>query len=143
MIHKVDEILKYLVRIDEDFVPSLSTRVDLEAYAHKLLDKADLTYELDEKGAIIALLACYLNLDSRAAFVSLVSVDNAHRGKGLGKKVFINAIEKCEKNGMLSIKLEVAKDNCAAISLYESLGFNSINSELNEHNQYCFIKDLS
>ena len=56
-------------------------------------------------------------------YISLVVVDEKHRGKGLGKKLIQKAIEIAEDKGCSKIILDVDSDNGAARALYETLGF--------------------
>ena len=56
-------------------------------------------------------------------YISLVVVDEKHRGKGLGKKLIQKAIEVADEKGCTKAVLDVDSDNGAAIALYEKLGF--------------------
>lgn len=45
------------------------------------------------------------------------------RGRGLGRRLMIDAIDAARRQGMERIELEVFASNARAIALYESLGF--------------------
>lgn len=45
------------------------------------------------------------------------------RGKGIGRKLILAAIDKAFAQGLTRIELSVRKDNARAIRLYENLGF--------------------
>lgn len=56
-------------------------------------------------------------------YISLVVVDEKHRGKGLGTHLIHKAIEIAGKKGCSKVILDVDSDNGAARTLYEKLGF--------------------
>lgn len=55
--------------------------------------------------------------------ITNVAVDPIHRRKGYGRKIVSALLDYAEKNGIVSVSLEVRKSNEAAIALYESFGF--------------------
>ena len=55
--------------------------------------------------------------------ITNVAVDPMYRRKGFGREIVCALIEYAEKNGIVSISLEVRESNEAAIALYESFGF--------------------
>ncbi len=56
-------------------------------------------------------------------FVFDVWVKPEHRGKGVGKFLIERAFAWCRLRGLSKLKLEVAKTNAAAKSLYDRMGF--------------------
>jgi ribosomal protein S18 acetylase RimI-like enzyme len=55
--------------------------------------------------------------------VELSTVDPNFRGKGIGRKLWVNAIEEISKNGPQRIQITFQDNNTIAKNLYESLGF--------------------
>lgn len=55
--------------------------------------------------------------------ITNVQVKVEYRGRGIGKHLMTEAMEKARAAGGERFTLEVRKSNLAAISLYESLGF--------------------
>ena len=55
--------------------------------------------------------------------ITNVAVDPIHRRKGYGRKIVSALLDYAEKNGIVSVSLEVRESNEAAIALYESFGF--------------------
>lgn len=55
--------------------------------------------------------------------ITNVAVDPIHRRKGYGREIVSALLDYAEKNGIVSVSLEVRESNEAAIALYESFGF--------------------
>ncbi|VXC10154.1 conserved hypothetical protein [Aeromicrobium sp. 9AM] len=56
-----------------------------------------------------------------------IEVGEAHRGKGLGRELLTAAEEWCADHSIGVLKLHVFANNTAAVSLYESAGFEATN----------------
>lgn len=128
---KVDNInLEELTRIhllcDKDFIPALSSRVDIKDYCVKLRNRANLI-TLNQGTEIIGLVAVYTNdQQKRIAYISSVCILKQYREKGFSKVLLKETIKYSSSIGMQRIHLEVGINNIPAIRLYESLGFNPI-----------------
>lgn len=116
-------IAEHLERCDSDFIPPLSTRVDLCDYAKKIASSAT-RFEAWSGGALIGLVAAYCNdPEKRRAYITSVSVLKGWMGKGVAARL----VEQCSAYaggiGMRQVSLEVACDNMNAIRLYQKAGF--------------------
>lgn len=118
-----------LCAIDQDYVPALSTIVDLDVYARKLVDKAVvLLAVIDDRD--VGLIAVYMDDSERKiAYISTIGVLKCVRGLGVGEALINSAIELSKCKGMLRIRLEVARHNHSAIKLYEKVGFSLLDSQ--------------
>ena len=58
--------------------------------------------------------------------IQTIAVDEAHRGKGLGRTLMHALIAEARRRSAAELFLEVRADNPVAQALYESLGFTSI-----------------
>lgn len=117
------EIAEHLSRCDADFVPPLSSRVEITDYAQKIASKAA-RFETWSGGTLIGLVAAYCNdREKRIAYITSVSVLKAWTGEGIAACLIKQCIEHAKASGMRQVSLEVASDNAPAIRLYEKSGF--------------------
>lgn len=113
----------FLLDTNEDFVPKLSGRVDMKAYARKLAQYADnLFVVIDMQDAA----SCSIYCNEAVAFISSIAVKKdfwrLHIGTQLMDEVKRHAKErKCTK-----ICLEVHEENAAALAFYQSCGFYTV-----------------
>ena len=117
------EIYAHLDRCSHIFNPPLNTYVDLKEYSNKISAFAT-TFEIWENAYLVSLIAIYMNnLDSKAAFISNVSVEAKFQGLGLASRLLKNVIEEVSKSGFEKIMLQVRPNNKTAIELYKKFGF--------------------
>ena len=117
------EIAKHLWTCDIDFMPPLSSRVDINVYALKIADKAT-RFEAWLDGSLVGLLAAYCNdHEKRIAYITSVSVLKGWTGKGIAACLISRCVQHAKALGMRQICLEVASDNAPAIRLYKKSGF--------------------
>lgn len=123
---EVPTVLELLERCDNSFVPSLSARVDLCAYARKLCQHAE-RLEAWSGSNLMGLVAMYCNdTVSRRAFVSSVCVAENWRGKGVAVHLLDQAHTLARTLAFASIELEVDQANLAAKSLYLRCGYHEV-----------------
>ena len=118
------EILDHLARCDARFVPPLSDRVDLRAYAQQLHERAR-RFEAWDNGGLIGLVAAYFNGEERAVFISNVSVDEGYLGQGIATALLTRTIASAGATGLTHVRLRVGSGNVGARQLYEKLGFRA------------------
>lgn len=79
---------------------------------------------------ISGFIAFYSNdRDNRVGFVSMIVVDRAFRGCGIGSKLLKLACQKMKDKGMKYCKLEVGVENETAIQFYTENGFYEAGKE--------------
>lgn len=119
------EIAAHLFRCDADFMPPLSNRIDVDAYAAKIVSNA-IRLEAWNGGNLIGLVAIYCNDKKNfLAYITNVSVQREWAGKGVGNRLTQKVIELAKKSGAKKICLEVECGNTRAIGLYKKYGFTS------------------
>lgn len=117
------QIADHLLCCDADFVPPLSGRVEIRAYAQKIGGNAT-RCEAWADGALVGLAAAYCNNQkSRVAYITSVSVLKEWTRKGIAAGLLGQCVEQAKVAGMRQISLEVAAGNTSAIKLYEKSGF--------------------
>ena len=116
-------IAEHLSRCDADFVPPLSGRVEINAYAQKIASNAT-RFEAWSGGTLVGMVAAYCNdRERRVAYITSVSVLREWTRKGIVAQLMIRCVEHANVLGMRQIGLHVASDNTPAIRLYEKSGF--------------------
>jgi ribosomal protein S18 acetylase RimI-like enzyme len=119
----VTEIAAHLSRCDGDFVPPLSSRVEIGSYARKLGHRAT-RFEAWTEGALVGLLAAYFNdVTRRTAYITSVSVEKPLQRAGLAARLLAACTAQAARFGFESIELDADRDNVAAIALYTKSGF--------------------
>jgi ribosomal protein S18 acetylase RimI-like enzyme len=116
------QISEHLKRCDHSFVPPLSTRVDIAAYAAKIAAKAS-CLEAWDHGRLIGLAAYYVDASRQVAFLSNLSIDPTWQRRGLAGALLAEAIRHTCDLGLVDFELEVDVDNHAAMALYKCYGF--------------------
>lgn len=117
------DIAEHLLCCDVEFIPRLSSRVDINDYAKKIASRA-MRFEAWLDDSLIGLVAAYCNdQEKRIAYITSVSVLKDYTGKGIAAKLIKQCIEHAQDTEMRQISLEVARDNVLAINLYEKNGF--------------------
>lgn len=116
-------ILRHLVKVDDLFVPTLSSYVNIDLYSKKIFEKAD-RIEIWKNQELVGLLAFYTNLTS--IFVTNVSLDKTLQGNGYGMKMFNKLLEITKEKKIRQIDLEVNTMNHKAVNFYKSIGFEEL-----------------
>lgn len=125
----IQNVSKHLKRCDRTFSPALSSRLDINDYAKKIIEKAQ-TFEAWTNDELIGLIATYCNSSDRVtAFITSVSVLPEWHGKGVATQLLTNCILSMQTLGFGYIELEVGAKNKTAIALYSKHGFT-----ITEHN---------
>jgi len=117
------EIAEHLLCCEADFVPPLSSRVDIKDYAQKIANKAT-RFEAWSDCTLVGLVAAYCNdRENCIAYITSVSVLREWTSKGIAARLMTKCIESAKASCMRQVSLEVAVDNMPAIKLYKKSGF--------------------
>ncbi len=136
------QIAEHLSHCDADFVPRLSSRVEMVEYARKIAEKA-MRFEAWSGDKLVGLVAAYCNdRERRIAYITSVSVLRGWMGKGIAASLMKQCIEYAKTSGMRQVSLDVASANAPAVGLYEKSGFvagkvngSSVTMDLNLNEQ--------
>lgn len=119
----ITEITEHLTHCDANFIPPLSSRVNIDDYAKKIATSAT-RLEAWSAQKLVGLVAAYCNdMEQRTAFITSVSVLTDWRGQGIPSSLINRCVAHVKKIDFSRIKLEAASNNIAAIKLYEKSGF--------------------
>lgn len=114
-------IYDLVVDLDGEFVPPLSTRIDLEQYSKKMDEYATVLAALSANGDLKGAIAFYCNdIQTKVAYITYLGVARFARGQGLGSALLDACIAKCAEVGMLRIDVKTWESNAPAIRLYQS-----------------------
>jgi len=101
----------------------VATDVDLKDIEQSYLKQGGVFYVLVEAdGAIIGAYGLY-PIDEQTCELRKMYLHSSYRGKGLGKLLLEDALEKARRIGFKKMTLETASVLIEAISLYKSYGF--------------------
>jgi ribosomal protein S18 acetylase RimI-like enzyme len=118
MIEYIKPILRnYISEYDNNFIVQ-----DLDNYLDKVQKNAIMQVYLEE-GQLVGFIFYYANDIEGDAFLTLVFVDPASKGKRIGKRLLESSINDIKEKSFKNYRLEVKKSNKGAIRLYESCGF--------------------
>lgn len=119
-----NNVFTHLVKCDEDFMPKLSEKVDILAYAKKIVENS-ITFEAWINDELVGLIAAYFN-DSKThcGFITSVSTLKKYAGKGIASQLMSQCISYALQHQFVEIALEVFHKNNSAVQLYKKYGFS-------------------
>jgi ribosomal-protein-alanine N-acetyltransferase len=118
----VGQLLTHLQGADADFIPPLSTRINLLAYAEKIFKNARRVEAWDCQ-ILAGCIAIYADGTANVGFISNVSVLPRYQGRGLASQLLKRALDFAVELDLVRVRLEVHADNAAALALYRRHGF--------------------
>lgn len=121
------EIARHFQSCEQDFLSTLSRKVDVNDYSQKLATKA-VCYEIWFERVLVGLLAVYCNYGNEA-FISNLSILPAWQAQGLASKMMHNCLHDISAKGFKKLSLEVSKSNYKAIHFYHKFGFVIVHSD--------------
>ena len=119
-------IASHLGDCDDAFVPPLSTRLEIEGYAYKIVSNAE-RFEAWANGKLVGLVAAYCNdRAGRVAFITSVSVLQEWQGRLIASQLLARCIDHARGLRIGRIELEVDHRSAVALRLYEKHGFTTL-----------------
>ena len=123
-----EQIFSHLSLCDEDFIPPLSSRLNVMLYAQKLARRA-IRFECWHEQELVGMVAVYHSDDTREAFITSVSVRADFRHKGVAKHLLGLALAFGDERSILRSHLEVNRESEGARRLYGYFGFAPISED--------------
>lgn len=117
----LSEIHRFLESVDCLFTPPLSLRVNLGKYSSKLFNNSFIFAALHCKKTI-GLLAMYAD-EHGEYYIPILTISPDYQKQKIGKTLLHQGLSFFKREKGRRIQLEVTTDNCAAITLYKSMGF--------------------
>lgn len=120
------QIEEHLRVCDADFFPPLSNRVDIAAYAKKIVQHAQ-RFEVWSEDRLIGLVAAYCNKPANeAAFITNVSISPNVRGFGLADRLLEATLNHIITLGYSRVELRIKSHNLPALRLYTRNNFATV-----------------
>jgi ribosomal protein S18 acetylase RimI-like enzyme len=117
------QIGHHLEECDTEFVPQLSVRTDIRGYANRLATRST-RFEAWHQAELVGLVAAYFDgAEDRSGFITSVSVLRQWNRMGIASRLISQCVERARESGLERVRLEVGRDNLAAITLYERMSF--------------------
>lgn len=121
------EIFEFLRKIDEEYIPPISTTVNLYNYTKKLVNKSNILTVRNHCNDLVGLCAFYCNDNvNKKAFISTIGMLNDYKGEGIGGELLTKTFIVCRKLSMRKVLLEVSLDNKTAFKFYKKNNFKVI-----------------
>ena len=121
------EIENHLTECSEQFIPILSSYVDLHIYSSKIANNAT-TFEAWCENYLVGLVAIYYNVEAKNVFITNVSVVSSYQGKSIAGKLLDICFNLSRDLLYTNVSLDVNKLNIKAISFYKRKGFCVVKS---------------
>ena len=123
--------LSFIKDVEQDFVPPLLDRIDVETYYNKVNTYAAFI-ECYHDNDLVGLLISYVNnKETRKGFVTFIAVKNCYRGNGIAGNLLDKACEFAKYNGMSVLGIDT--NNIIARDCYIKNGFKLIESHRQEN----------
>ena len=114
---------RFLAQIEKQLPVSLSSRVDLLAYAQKVIDNGHV-FVIEEAAEIVAATLFYCNdTVEKKAYWTLLGTLRQCEGKGYARLLVETMEAHCRKAGMETIHLHTEKANTPAIAFHSNRGY--------------------
>lgn len=120
-------ILVMLKELDKDFIPVLSKRVNLSAYAEKIATYATI-FIVRHENKDCGECSIYLNNES-VGYITSFGITRDHRKTGASGFLMDAVVSHCINRNFPRIKLRVACENFIARNFYLRRGFRILESD--------------
>ena len=120
------DLQELLDEVDDEYVPRLSSRVNLSEYVSKIVNNASV-FAIYENRRLSAFAAVYCNdMSNKSAYLTMIAVRKGCRGRGLALSLLKSSLQYLRGLQFSLLKLEVYKNNSRAFGIYRKLGFEII-----------------
>lgn len=127
-IYKLEEITPNVIQAFQKLIPQLSESCNLptDKYLIEIINSecTDL-FVVEDKNEIVGTLSLVFNKipTGNKVWIEDVVVDEAVRGRGVGKELILYAMKYAKDNNLKSMNLTSSPEREAANMLYQKLGF--------------------
>ncbi len=123
--NEFSRVFSFLKENDDEFIPSLSSRVDVEKYAKKLAYYGHNIFVRSDD-VDVAHAGFYVNdKKSGIAYLSSICVAKKQRGSNVAAQLLERVMICAASEGMVGLQLEVCGSNNRAIAFYQKHDFEN------------------
>jgi ribosomal protein S18 acetylase RimI-like enzyme len=131
-------IVEFFQKIDHDFVPPLSSKVNIVDWSKKLVEKAVNIVAIVEKhghSEIIGIISFYCNDYVKLySYIPVIGILNEYRGKGIASILWDMCLKHLKEKGFKLVGIRTWESS-KAFSIYKKIGFQEINNIVDSENQ--------
>lgn len=122
-----DLFLQFIKSVDKEFTPSLSSHVDLNRFANKVLTVGHVI-SIINNNKISGSIAFYANdMITFKGYISFIATSNSMRNQGIASSLISLVIDEMRNSGMTCVGIHT--NNPIASRIYQRLGFKVIYSQ--------------
>ncbi|WP_165024554.1 GNAT family N-acetyltransferase [Dysgonomonas sp. ZJ279] len=137
------ELAGYYRLLDSSFEPPLSSYVNIDTYADKLVNNAYVAI-LKSKDEFVGLFAVYINdKEGKIAYISSLAVMDKFKGSGYSKYLMDEAVNTAKQAGMQMVRFEVKSTYDRAIKFHEKYGFKRSDEKAVDDSTFYMYMPLS
>lgn len=119
----IEQLLRFLMDVDDQFPIAISKKQNLDSLAAKLHSKATLCTAIDGD-EIVSMAAGYTDhVVENMAYLSILATRKEYKGKGLAEQLVNEFISIARDKHLIAVHLYAVHENLPAVKLYEKLGF--------------------
>ena len=130
-IEKQPEVIQQIIELcDSSFMVGITHRENYLEIRNKMQRFAEFIVPRFDDGTPLGYVSMYANnKETKSAYISMFCIRPEFQKHHLGTLLMDKAAEVAQKNGMLSIKLEVLRENTKAQNFYLNYGFQIVEKE--------------
>lgn len=115
------KIFEYFTSSNQEFIPALDERVNLEEYVEKIAKNADIFW-IKNQEKVCGMCAIYFNIGIDA-FITSINIRQEFQRKGCAQLLINRVINEAKRRDIKKIRLKVYQENSKAINFYDKVGF--------------------
>lgn len=133
---KIEVLISFVRALNEDFIPELSSRVDIGRWIRKIIQSGRVIVA-EQDGKIVGLIAFYANnRETSKGYISYVAVSSEYRKQGIVTGLLQRCFTQSKLAGMKTI--DIHTNNPDANRFYVKIGFKL--QEQEEQPEYGLIR---
>lgn len=119
-----DQIVLYLKKTDDIYPVPMSSRVNIEEHAKKLLCLGVVFAAMDGNDIVGILLGYANDYEAGRAYCGTLGIQPEYQGQKLGAKLLATFEEFAKNRNMTFVGLHAHRDNTGALNFYKRNGFS-------------------